>query len=280
MLAATLDLAVRAAKAGGYVLKQFRESEQDLHPRTKAGDGTLVTDADKASSQSMRSLILDADPQAFILDEEVEADHTIARPDRKWIIDPLDGTIEFEKGSNNFCTLAAYVIGNTPVIGVMYFPMTNLLYYGGRELGVWRKNAKGPAQSLHRRSLTDLSLARMTGPASPRVRHIYERIGEHLGVKENTILDPSGAMYAALLDDKADVIITRPLRPSVWDVAAGHALLLAIGGTVVDLTIQPINYRQHTALTYGSISVVDPMLIPKIRTLLPDWNNMLLSTAS
>ncbi len=267
-----LDTAVRAAQAGGAVLARFRQQQMLLRARSKP-DGSIVTQADKAASEVVRDIILKGDPRAFILDEEEELGHYRMRPDQMWVVDPLDGTSSYIRGEDHFWTMVARVSHGIPIVGAIYSPSTKTTYFGGDRLGVFVQVEDRPPIPLTPRRIMRLDQARLTGHAT--ARPLYDRIARALNVKESLIHEPSGGMYAAVLDNKADIVITRRGRPSVWDVAAGHALLRGMGGEMVDLRGYPINYQEHTTLIHGSLAVVDKGLIPVILTQLLPYDELI-----
>jgi 3'(2'), 5'-bisphosphate nucleotidase len=272
------ELAKQAARLGGQVLMDFRAQDLPLQDRRKL-DGSMVTAADAAASLTIREALLTSDPRGFILDEEELVGHEIHRPRDLWIVDPLDGTRFFVEGTYDFCTLVGYVSDGMPMAGAMHFPQSNTTYWGGGDCGAWMQVGEQTPIQLHGRRLGSLSTVRMGGPWTPRARHIYERVGQRLGVKENRIVEPAGEMYAALVRGDIDLVVSQPGKPSVWDVAAGHAILRAIGGIVVDLSGRPIDYQNHTSLKNGSIATIDPTLLPEILTALPPQDELVLPSS-
>ncbi|MBI4435494.1 hypothetical protein HY630_02385 [Candidatus Uhrbacteria bacterium] len=265
----SLNLAMRAARAGGDVLREFRLTRTPLGERRK-GNNSPVTDADIAASRAVHSILSEGDPGGFVLDEEEEDAHDVARPDAFWVIDPLDGTRFFLDGSDAFCTMVGLIKDGTPRLGAVYFPMQDVLFFGGDNLGAWRQTEGQEARQLLPRDVPDLHRARMSGPSKPDVQALYTRIATALGIASSVTHEPAGGMYAALLTGEADLALTRPVSNcSVWDIAAGHAMLLALGGTIVDLSGNPIDYRHDCRLSNGSIAVVDRRLLGSILERLP-----------
>ena len=258
-----------AARVGGKELRRWRADNIDLKSENKA-DGTLVTAADRAASAAITSYIKGRDPSAFILDEEREALHTLARPESMWVIDPLDGTHVFANGGDDFCTMVAYVQQGIPVIGAIYFPMIDLTVFGGKRVGAWVKPSETMASPLISRRVQDLSQSQLAVPKSRSARPIYERIIHAWGVRPYWH-NCSGGMYADLLRGSCDLVVSRPGHPSIWDVAAGHAILLAIGGSVTDLKGNPLDYPTDVKLTRGHLAVIDPNLTVEALAKLPPY---------
>ena len=124
-----LELAIRAAKAGGEVICRYfakdslTDVEQKIQDQQNQG---LVTNADLESEQVIVDTIRQAFPGHSILAEEsyresLEAEHL-------WIIDPLDGTNNFAHGIPHFAVSIAYYRQGRPDCGVIYQPVTNELF--------------------------------------------------------------------------------------------------------------------------------------------------------
>lgn len=85
------------------------------------GDGSPVTDVDRAVEDAIRELIAERFPGHAVLGEERAATNPDA--EFKWIIDPIDGTLPFLAGFPVFGTLIALVHGTAPVLGIIEFPV-------------------------------------------------------------------------------------------------------------------------------------------------------------
>ncbi len=264
-----LKVAKRAALAGGQVLARFRTQGCKLNTREKL-DSSILTDADGAASIALRAVILAHDPDAFILDEELEASHKLVRPDHLWIVDPLDGTRAYAQGLGGYASMVSYVVDNIPRVGVIYFPQSQMLVFGGEDLGACMESPS--MRETH--WFTGWQPERLSGtrlfvPNKPAAQDLYNGLCMHLNVKGFAGQNISAVMYLAMLRNACETIVTRCGKPALWDIAAGHALVRAIGGDVVDLWGRPMDYSTDTQLTNGSISVINPCLLPQILDQLP-----------
>ncbi len=269
-----LEIAQKAAKAGGQELARFRGERIALEKRTKL-DGSVVTAADGAASVVIRDVILAHDRDAFIVDEEDPTSHDRERPDRMWVVDPLDGTRTFASGRDGYCTLVGYVVDGVPRVGVIYFPDTKIIVYGGKGLGAW---IDAPSLTRPTRlagwSPEALENSRLFIPDKPEARELYKRLTTALGTNQLEGQNIAGAMYLALLRNACEFVITRMDNPFIWDIAAPHALLLAIGGDIVNLRGEPIDYQRTTLLEHGTIGMIHPHLLPQILERLPPLEQM------
>lgn len=131
-----LALALRLADAADAVsLGRFRAL--DLEVSTKP-DRSPVTDADRATEQSIRALIHAERPEDGIFGEEYGIEGSSSR---QWVIDPIDGTANFLRGNPIWGTLIALAIDGTPVVGVASIPALGRRFWGATGLGSWSSNS-------------------------------------------------------------------------------------------------------------------------------------------
>jgi 3'(2'), 5'-bisphosphate nucleotidase len=230
-------IAVRA----GEVIMKVREAS--CRPDYKA-DGSPVTAADLAADEFIRDCLTRNLPQLAVVTEETCTGAPVMA-DRFVLVDPLDGTKEFVQGRSEFTVNIALVEHGTPVAGAVYAPALHQLYIGGSN-----------AYRLDTRTTDggDLSFSKMHPICVRQVppggcRAVVSR--SHLDpatkewVERHGISDlaPSGSSlkFCVIAEGEADVYPR--LAPTMeWDTAAGHAVLLAAGGTVTDLAGCPMRY--------------------------------------
>ena len=130
---ALLDLAVDLCRqAGARTLEWFRSDGLGVEHK---GDGTPVTDANRAAERFLREQLAIHAPDDAVVGEE-EAD-TSGTSGRRWIIDPIDGTKAFTHGVPLYCNLLALEDEEGPAIGVINLPALGETVYAGRGLGCW-----------------------------------------------------------------------------------------------------------------------------------------------
>ena len=145
--AALLDEAVDLARrAGELSLRWFRSA--DLRVDRK-GDGTPVTDADRAIERFLREEISRSHPDDGIVGEEEPAKPS--GDDREWIIDPIDGTKAFTRGVPLYANLLAIDDEHGNAVGVINVPAIGEMVWAGRGRGCFFNG--GPAQVSTRDTL-------------------------------------------------------------------------------------------------------------------------------
>src|SRR2546423_486728 len=128
-----LDVALAAAAAGAKELTaRYRVGGIREGATSKGLRRDLVTDADKASEAAVLDVLRRAFPDDALVAEETAAKAALGR--RTWIVDPLDGTVNFAHGIPVFAVSIGLVVDGKPTVGVVHAPVMNELFVG--EVGV------------------------------------------------------------------------------------------------------------------------------------------------
>lgn len=122
---------VLADDADAQTLSRFRAD--DLKVDTKA-DQTPVTEADRATEEAIRRTLSRARPRDGIVGEELGSD---AHGSRRWVIDPIDGTMNYVRGVPVWATLIGLMVGDEVVAGVVSAPALNRRWWAARGTGAW-----------------------------------------------------------------------------------------------------------------------------------------------
>ena len=114
-------------------------------------DDSPVTQADRAANQVIVDSLTALHPDIPILSEEsAQAGYAERKAwKRFWLVDPMDGTKEFVARNGEFTVNIALVEGRRPVFGVVYLPVTDVLYAGGAAYGSLRRQGGGAAVPIH-----------------------------------------------------------------------------------------------------------------------------------
>src|SRR5688572_20699716 len=160
MLEYELETAISLAREAGrkvlefYVLEIIAEEKFGIDNFSEP-----VTIADRASSRIIVDGLKAAFPNDFVLSEE-EPDLPEIRSgfSRVWITDPIDGTWGFLKMDGDFAIQIGLAIDGEPVVGVVYLPAHDHLYYGSRDNGSFVVKDDDPPARLRASNNTDLRL--------------------------------------------------------------------------------------------------------------------------
>jgi myo-inositol-1(or 4)-monophosphatase len=132
-----LDIAIQAAKAAGAI--QRDHIGQDIAVVSKSVESDLVTLVDGECERQIRQMILQAFPTHQILGEE---GGSIGSSDHVWIVDPLDGTVNYAHGFPFFCVSIALEVSGVREVGVVYDPIRDELFSATRGAGAWLNGKK------------------------------------------------------------------------------------------------------------------------------------------
>ena len=231
------EITLRAGRA----IMKARETANA--PQYKS-DGSPVTAADLAADEIIRRELAQHLPELVVITEESCTAATATKADRFILVDPLDGTKEFIKGSAEFTVNIALIERGTPVAGAVHAPALGLLYVGGKTAS--RAQYASADTDPHLGALQPIAVR----PAPPEGWHVVvsrshldpatkELIGRHPIAEQRTA--GSSLKFCLVAEGEADVYPR--LGPTMeWDTAAGHAVLLAAGGSVMDIDGRPMQY--------------------------------------
>ncbi len=233
--------------------------ETDFDPTLKS-DGSPVTQADLLSNAIIKKA-LEKTGIPTIMEESVNSPfETRKNWESVWIVDPLDGTKEFIRKNDEFAVCIALVHQNQPVLGFIVSPVNQEIIFGGKGIGVSLvdfDHTDKPAnwKTIHPKNEINNPL-RIAGSRSHHsgndlefAQSMREIFGEVEFIKKGSALK-----FFDLALGKADVY-PRFAPTMEWDIAAGQAIIEALGGTVVHAdTDQPLVYNKENL--YNSFFIV------------------------
>ncbi len=104
----------------------------------KKGPADLVTQADLASQEAIRHVVLGAYPEHSMLGEEEDPRNTgESRSGYRWIADPLDGTTNFVHGVPHYCVSVALEHQGNPLVGAVFNPVNGECFTAAAGRGAW-----------------------------------------------------------------------------------------------------------------------------------------------
>lgn len=243
----------QALEEAAAVLRRLApDTPGDIEVRHKTGDDP-VTEADLAVDALLRRL-LPRDGDGW-LSEETKDDPSRLQARRVWVVDPLDGTREFVTAIPEWSVSIGLVLDGEPVVGGICNPAT-----GERILG-----ARGRGVTLNGRPAGVSARPGLAGATVLASRSEVKR-GEWNGYREGLFtIRPCGSVAYKLAQVAAGLAdATWTLVPKhEWDVAAGVALVLAAGGTIVSASPEEARFnRPHPKLS--RLIAAPPQLVPEI----------------
>lgn len=203
----------------------------DLRVDTKP-DRTFVTDADLEVERVLRARIeRDRPNDGFFGEESGRSDSG----ERRWILDPIDGTSNFMRGVPNWATLIALEVAGIPTIGVVSAPA-----FGGRwwaELGggAWGQAAGEPARRLHVSGISQLGDASLSFQSIAQWRDAG-RLDLLLNLSKQVWRDRAYGdswSYVLLAEGLLDIVAEFDVK--AWDLAAHVPIVREAGGRFTDI---------------------------------------------
>jgi 3'(2'), 5'-bisphosphate nucleotidase len=255
-----------AIKASGAILSvDFRKAGT-----RRKSDNSPVTVADEAAQAVILEGLARTLPGVPVLSEEAACDWRAA-PAEFILVDPLDGTAEFIAGRPEYTVNIALVRGGTPAVGVVAAPALGLIWRGATDHGAERlrfsvesrRNRTGTAAPIHTRpwpaSQPTAAVSRSHYDATSAA--FLERLPE---VKQ---VEAGSALKFCRLAEGAIDVYPRLAPTYEWDVAAGHAVVVAAGGTVVGPDAGPLQFgRVREAFRVpGFIAWGDPVAAKRFK---------------
>jgi len=231
-----------ARAAGSAILEVYRT---DFTVQLKA-DSSPLTEADRRAHDVIREGLARLSPRLPMLSEESRPEEIADRTrwQRYWLVDPLDGTKEFLKRNGEFTVNIALVEQHRAVLGVVYAPALDRLYYGALGVGAFREDAGTEPKPIK---------VRRPAPERPRVvgsrSHASGELGAYLAKLGPHEVKPMGSsLKICLVAEGAADVYPRFGPTSEWDTAAAQAVLESAGGSMIDRHGQPLRYNKEQLL--------------------------------
>ena len=257
-----------AFKAGRKILKIYNKS--DFKVKLKSDDSPL-TRADIESHKLIKKTLIEALPGLPLMsEEETNISYTERKKWEEYIcIDPLDGTKEFINRNGEFTINIALIRDCKPVVGVIFSPVKDILYFGGFNTGSFRISrflkifsnfnslslqyehiVKLPCADSNRNFTVVGSRSHMNDKTQNFINELKAKYD-----KIDIISAGSSLKFCLVAEGSADVY-PRFAPTMEWDTAAGQVILEGAGGVVCDST-------KELPLKYNKPNLTNPSFIAK-----------------
>lgn len=243
-----LETVIAIAKDAGTAIMEVYATDFDV---VKKEDTSPLTQADLAAHQVIVSALNKLTPHIPVLSEESESIPFEIRSawQTYWLIDPLDGTREFVKRNGEFTVNIALIHQHQPVMGVVYAPVPELLYFATQAHGAYKQSKTTPTQNIKTKTL-NLKQPVIAGSRSHTDQNMLcflQNLENSIGTTPELISMGSSLKICMIADGAADVY-PRLGPTSEWDTAAAHCVLKEAGGDIVDLAGVTLRYNTKHSL--------------------------------
>lgn len=233
---ALIEQMVAIARAAGQLVMEVYTGAFEVRAKE---DASPVTAADERAEALIVPALQELLPGVPVVAEEAVAAGAVPEVgDSFWLVDPLDGTKEFITRNGEFTVNIALIEQGVPVAGVVFAPALGRLFAGGTGVGAFVEDGAGRCEITCRVPPAvgwTVLASRSHGDAAALDAFLAPyRVAELRSAGSSLKL----CLVAA---GEADVY-PRLGRTMEWDIAAGHAVVMAAGGRVVELGGEPLAY--------------------------------------
>lgn len=239
-----------AREAGQAIMTVYAEADPAVEYKA---DNSPLTQADLASHRVLMEGLACLSPDWPVVSEESPE---IPFDQRRywqqfWMVDPLDGTKEFLRRTGEFTVNIALMEGNAPILGVVYAPVVDKLYFAAKGMGAYKaeRETVSPIKAVRAAKST----VRMVVSRAHRAKD--EDLEPFTGGAENCefIVMGSSLKFCLVAEGAADVY-PRTGPTMEWDTAAAQCILEEAGGFVTDLDGNSMNYNKPVLLNSGFLA--------------------------
>lgn len=247
-VAQQMNRLVEICEAAHQVIMPFWKTG-DLEIESK-DDDSPVTKADKAANEVIEKALKELAPQIPVVSEE-GTQQSLPADALFWLVDPLDGTKSFIRGENEFTVNIALIENRRPVLAALSIPAQDIFYRAVKGQGAFKRAGQGEWQQIHVSTVPAEGnrIVSSRSHKSPKLAAWIEAAG--IPVKE-LVAANSALKFGLVAEGKADLYPR--IGPTMeWDTAAGHCLVEAAGGNMIDLNGEPFLYGKEGYLNGGFI---------------------------
>ena len=218
-----LDFAKALAREVGILA---REMQKNLGRVEQKGHQDYVSEVDRNIEAMIRDKVIEAFPGDVMLGEELGGQIG----DSLWVVDPIDGTSNFVRGQSFWCVSISYLRDGKPVVGVIYAPATDELFYTQAGQGAFCNGAPMRVKKVNNESE---AVIEMDWSPSESPEELISMLAKFLKAGFEFHRSGSCALCLAnVANGKMDAyweVFTKP-----WDALAGYLLVKEAGGQTND----------------------------------------------
>lgn len=248
-----LETAIYASIEAGVKIMEIYDSK-DFDIQLKS-DQSPLTKADILANQIICEILQKTNIPILSEEGNHEPYETRKHWELLWIVDPIDGTKEFIKKNGEFTVNIALVKNQIPIMGVIYIPVTQEIYFSENKIGSFKstiQNSSLDFNSLLKKATklpvidkkTEYTIAISRSHLSKATEdYISELSKKHTSVK---LVSKGSSLKLCMVAEGTADCYPRFAPTMEWDTAAGHAICLNAGKNIIDFeTNEPILYNRE-----------------------------------
>tara|TARA_R110002049_G_scaffold252264_2_gene427308 strand:- start:45873 stop:46679 length:807 start_codon:yes stop_codon:yes gene_type:complete len=246
------------ARTSGNIIRKYFHTSYEVDIKD---DKSPVTTADLAANEHIERQLGILTPDIPRISEETDNTSYEIRKhwDTFWLIDPLDGTREFIKNRPDFTVNIALIHHNQPVLGSIYLPIKDQLYYAVTGDNAYRCDQDKSPVAINVSAKTH-SRPRICGSRSHNsklMQKFLSNVGEH------ELLAIGSSIKSCLVADGSADIYPRFGPTWEWDTAASQCIIEQAGGHLTGLDMHALSYNKKSLLNPSFLAFANRE---------PDWN--------
>ncbi len=260
-----LDDVLNIAVAAG---REILEVYQNPFEVDRKEDGSLLTAADRRAHETILAGLTTRTPDIPVLSEESGREAFQARRhwNRFWLVDPLDGTREFVRGTGDFTVNIALIDNGSPILGIVHTPVKNISHYAASGVGAFRNDGASASAAIRTRTpiMGETTMLTSHSHASPETVRFRQNLESQAG--EVDIVSMGSSLKICMVAEGSADIYPRLGPTSEWDTAAAHCILDVAGGSLIDPDGNRLRYNKPDILNPWFLACGDPSV---------DWTRFL-----
>lgn len=231
----------------------------DLKIETKSSMNDLVTNVDRETEKFFIEKIKSFDPTHKILGEEGMGEKVNSLDGPVWIIDPIDGTMNFVKQHRHFMISVGFYVDGIGKLGYIFDVMREDLFYAISGVGAWYNTS--PMRPLKKVNIEEAVIGINASWVTPNGKMNHHKIVDLVRTVRGTRSYGSAAMEIAfVVSGKLDAYISMRLAP--WDVAGGIVIAKEVGAIATNFEGDEFNLMKEDTFIIANPSI-HPVLLDK-----------------
>ncbi|MEM8843609.1 MAG: 3'(2'),5'-bisphosphate nucleotidase CysQ [Pseudomonadota bacterium] len=240
------------ARGAGTIIRRYFNSDFEI---TIKGDRSPVTSADLAANEFIERKLESLTPEIPRLTEESTMTPYEFRKDWQllWLVDPLDGTRQFIKNKPDFTVNISLIYLQKPVIGSIYLPIADELYFASRNSGAFTQKQSAQIKAISVKNQIG-EMVRICGNRDGHgksTKHFISHIPNYDFVSRGS------SIKSCLIAEGSADIYPRFGPTWEWDTAAAQCILEEAEGFLTDTNMQPLIYNKESLLNPSFLAFGD-----------------------
>lgn len=269
-----MEVALELAREAGAAILEVYEHPFEVQQKADADISEPVTQADRIANEIIVTRLQREFPDDGILAEEsIDTHHRLGKS-RVWMIDPLDGTTGFIDNNGDFAVQIGLALEGESVLGVVYQPLTGVLYRAVRGQGSWIERPELETERASVSNHSEISKMRLAASRSHRSPRM-DRVVQEFGLREEVLRGSVGIKVGLIIEQQCDLYVHLSPRTKQWDTCAPEIILREAGGCLTDLFGRPLQYNTPEIRNRNGIlasnRVVHEQLVKSLQPLLVEF---------